>query len=382
MIIGIDGNEANVENRVGVNQFAFGVLWGIYRIAKEKNLFLKKKVRFLIFLKNQPQKDLPPETRWWRYEVFGPQKLWVLTGLTKRLLWKKPRPDIVFFPSHYLPLISSVPLVVSVMDLGFLRWPEQFTKKDFLQLKYWTSFSVRRAKKIIAISQSTKKELTEVYNLSPSKIVVAHPGFKKIFPLSKVVDFQRVKKKYGLGKYILYLSTLKPNKNVEGLVEAFSLLKKENKFLPYQLVIAGKKGWLYQQIFAKVKRLNLEKEVVFTGFVPDEEVPALLAKATVFVLPSFWEGFGIPVLEAMAAGVPVVCSSVGALPEVAGKAAVFVDPYSPSSIAQGIAAVLKDKKKRMKMIKEGRKQVKKFSWEKCSKIILNVLLNQGNENRQ
>jgi len=374
----IDGNEANIENRVGVNQFAFEVLWGIYKLkAKNKKLGINK---FLVFLSETPQADLPPETKWWQYEVFGPKKFWTWTGLVKRLYFGKPKPDILLSLSHYGPGFSPIPFVISIMDLGFLRFPEQFTKKDFFQLKYWTQWSVKKAKKIIAISKFTKEDIVKTYNVKSEKIVVAPLGFQKIKSGKlKAKDLSEklkaIKEKYGVdGNYILYLGTLKPSKNVKSLVDAYHVLCSKFNVQGYKLVIAGKKGWLYQSIFEKTKQLGLENKIIFTGFVPDEEVPILMKGARLFVMPSFWEGFGIPVLEAMDAGVPVVCSNAGSLPEVAGEAALLVNPYNSKDIAERIKKILTNQKLRQKLIESGKERIKMFSWEKCSKIILKTLL--------
>lgn len=378
MIVSIDGNEANIKNRVGVNQFAFEVLWGAYKLkAKNKKLGVNK---FLVFLSENPRADLPPETEWWRYEVFGPKKFWTWTGLVKRLYFGKPKPDVLFSLSHYGPGFSPIPFVISIMDLGFLHFPQQFTKRDFFQLKYWTRWSVKKAKKIITISKFTKKDVIKTYGVKSEKIVVAPLGFQKIKDekleakdLSE--KLKTIKEKHGInGNYILYLGTLKPNKNIEGLIDAYYILRSRFNISDYKLVIAGKKGWLYQSIFKKVKQLGLENKIIFTGFVPDEKVPILMKGTKLFVMPSFWEGFGIPVLEAMDAGVPVVCSNAASLPEVAGEAALLVNPYNSRDIAEGIRNILTDQKLRQKLIEKGKEQIKVFSWEKCSKIILKTLL--------
>ena len=381
MIIAIDANEANIKKRVGSNQFAFEVIWEMYKEMVDGRWPMVNK--FLIFLSKKPRADFPPETDWWKYEVFGPRRFWTWTGLTRRLYWGKLKPDVLFSPSHYGPLFSPIPHVISIMDLGFLRWPEQFTKKDFYQLKYWTKWSVKRAKKIIAISEFTKRDIIKTYRIDPDRVIVAYPGYKKTpnpkfqipnsyqAPNSKFQKLLgKVKKKYEIkGKYILYLGTLKPSKNIEGLLEAFKLL-----IPPLKLVIAGKKGWLYQQIFEKVRQLGLKNRVLFPGFIPDEEVPILIEGAEVFVMPSFWEGFGIPVLEAMDAGVPVVCSDRGALPEIVGDAALLTNPDKPTKIAKAIEKVLFDVSVRDKLVKSGKERVKSFSWEKCSKIILDSVV--------
>jgi len=189
---------------------------------------------------------------------------------------------------------------------------------------------------------------------------------------------RQVKNKYSIvDDYIAYVSTLKPSKNVDGLVEAYGLLKgdKTIKNLP-QLVIAGKKGWMYESIYKKVKELGLEKNVIFTDFLPDDEKPALIAGSKAFVLPSFWEGFGIDILSAFGCGVPVVTSNVGSIPEVGGEAAVYFDPNKVKSIAEGIKKVLKMSKEEYNKRREmGFVQARKFSWQKCAKLTLETIEN-------
>jgi len=302
MIIGIDANEANIKNRVGINQFAFETMWGIYRKVKSGRGKDNKNLKFLIFLQEKPLKDFPPESEWWQYEVFGPKKFWTWTGLIKRLYFGKPRPDIFLSLSHYGPGFSPIPFVITVMDLGFLHFPRQFTKKDLYQLKYWTYWSVKRAAKIITISHFSKKDIIETYHINSKKVVVAYPGFKKTQNLKLKtqnynLELKNLKQKYKIKKdYLLYLGTLKPSKNIEGLIKAYKILIDKYQLPEIDLVIAGKKGWFYENIFKLVKQLNLEDRVIFTDFISDGEVPILMAGAKVFVMPSFWEGFGIPVL--------------------------------------------------------------------------------------
>lgn len=356
MIIAIDGNEANVPQRVGVNRFAYEVVCGLYRLRSQEN-------KFLIFLKDSPKDDLPKEDKNWQYEVFGPKPFWTSFALSKRLYLNSPKPDIIFSPSHYGPLFSPIPSVISIMDLGFLHWPNQFTKKDFFQLKYMTRLSIKRAKKIIAISEFTKQDIVNTYGIKPEKIVVAYPGVNQ-------TKNKKLKAKNKYGKYILFLGTLKPSKNINGLIEAFKLLDEKD----LKLIITGKKGWLYQQIFEKVKELDLEEKVIFTGFVSDQEAEKLLKNAEVFVLPSFWEGFGIPAVEAMAVGIPVVASNAGSLPEILGNAAVIVDPNKPEDIAAGIKKAINDAKLRKQLVAAGRERALVFNWQNCCKIIYETLI--------
>ncbi|MGB9706962.1 MAG: glycosyltransferase family 4 protein [Microgenomates group bacterium] len=367
MKIALVGYEANIKNRVGSNQYAFEIIWALWKIDKKND--------YVIFLPSPPLKDLPPTRKNWSYEVVGPKKLWNFLGLPWGLVKEKPRPDVVFVPGHYAPVFVPAPLVISIMDLGYLRFPQHFTKPIYWKLKFWTEFSLKKAKKILAISRGTKEDIVKFYKIPEEKIVVTYPGVGEKFqiPNSKF-QISKIKKKYKIaGRYILFLGTLKPSKNIEGLLEAFKLII-TNYELPITLVITGKKGWMFEEVFKKVKALNLEKQVIFTDFVEEKKVPALMAGAEVFVLPSFWEGFGIPVLEAMSLGVPVVASNVGALPEVVGEAGVLVDPNKPQEIALGIKKALENKEK---LVKLGYQQVKKFSWEKTAQKTLEVLEEVG-----
>lgn len=375
MIIGIDGNEANsirpdINARVGVNQYAFGLLCALYK-TDEENIYH-------IYLSLPPKDDLPNERDNWKYKVIGPAKFWTQWRLPLELFLKKPRPDVFFSPSHYAPRFSPVPIVISVMDLGFYRFPEQFRKKDLWQLKSWTEYSAKKAAHILTISESTKKDIIARYGVRPEKITVTYPGYDKEKFKYQIpnIKIKEIKKRYKIkGEYLLFLGVLKPNKNVESLLEAFkTLTSHESRVTSHQLVIAGKKGWLYESIFQKIKELGLEDKVIFTDFIPDEDIPALMAGAKVFVLPSFWEGFGIPVVEAMAVGTPVVVSDAGSLPEIVGDVGVIVNPYDPNSIAEGLQKVISLPENQYNRLKTRvARQAARFDWADTARRTLEVL---------
>ena len=362
MLIGIDGNEANRPDRVGVNQYAHGLLWGLWRFSTTH--------RFTIYLSGLPLPSLPPEKENWHYRVIGPPKLWTQWRLPLDLFTHLPRPDIFFSPSHYAPRASPMPTVVSVMDLGFINAREQFNRKDYLQLTNWTAYSVKNARGIIAISNATKKDIQQHYALPAGKIVVIYPGYDQVrFHPRSPGEVRKVLKKYGIEiPYLLFLGSLKPNKNVERIIEAFSLLPKKQKI---SLVIAGKKAWLYQSIFEKASALRLGKKVIFTGFFPEEDLPYLVSGAAAFVSPSLFEGFGIPVVESLGSGVPVVVSAVASLPEVAGGVGIYVDPSRVEDIARGIRAALSQKPSKNRRLYLN--QAQKFRWEKSAADLIAAL---------
>lgn len=375
MVIGIDGNEANQKNRVGIGQFAYSVLREIERIDKKNS--------FIIYLKNSPLPDMPQARSGWQYKIFGPGKLWTQIALPFKLFTQKDKLDVFFTLSHYAPRFSPCPMVISIMDLWHHRHPEQFTKRDLFQLTSWEEYSVKKAKEIITISKFSKKEILKFYSYPKERIIVAYPGYTK-FQIPRLpgpgiggqanskYQMQVVRKKYQIeGDYLLYLGTLQPKKNIEGLIRALGFLNSNIK-----LVIAGKKGWLYEKIFSLVKELQLEHRVIFTGFIEEEEKPYLMAGAKAFILPSFYEGFGIPAAEAMSLGVPVILSKEGSLPEVGGNAAIYFDPYQVKDITKAIEKFLSlNKEDRDEIIREGKKQAEKFSWEACAQKILETLEN-------
>lgn len=370
MNIGIDGNEANVENRVGVNKYAFEMIWGLYRLTQNKPY----KHELIVYLKDKPLNDLPKERENFKIKIIPGGGLWILTKLTPHLLKNPERIDVLFSPSHYTPPILAIPRVCSIMDLGYLKFSGQFEKKVLWQLKCWSAISIFVSKHIFTISDSSKKDIVRHYPYASKKITVTHLGYEKDkykIGIDKNL-VRQIKNRYSIvDDYILYLGTIKPSKNIIGLIEAFSRLKTDCK-----LVIAGKKGWMYEKVFNMVKNLNLEYKIVFTDFFPEKDKPQLIAGAKVFVLPSFWEGFGLDVVTSMACGVPVVVSNVGSLPEVVGEAGILVDPENIDSIKSGIEKVLNmENKEYNKLVQKGLIQVKKFSWERCSQKTLETIEN-------
>ena len=175
MIIGIDGNEANIRNRVGVGRYAYELLWQFYKVQSSK---LKVK-SFNIYLKDKPLDNLPKETEWWKYKIVGPRKLWTQVGFLINLFFDKPQPDVFFTPSHYAPRFCPCPSVISVMDLSYLKYPELFKPNDLWQLKNWTEYSVKKAQKILTISNSSKNDIIKYYGIREDKVSVTYPGFNK-----------------------------------------------------------------------------------------------------------------------------------------------------------------------------------------------------------
>ena len=366
MIIGIDGNEANVERKVGIGEYAYELLTQFAKI-KDEGRF-----KFQIYLKENPRTEMPVPSSNFKYKVVGPKKMWTQFGLPLSLFVGK-KPDIFFTPTHYAPRFSPVPTVISVMDLSFIHFPELFAKKDLYQLVSWTKYSVKNASKIFTISKSSKDDIIDIYGVEDKKVIVTYPGIKE-GSSAKILTMDDLRKKFGIDKdYILFVGTLQPRKNIVKLVEAFSKIEREN----LMLVIVGKKGWLYEDILLSPRKFGVGERVSFLDFVEDKDLPSLYRNASCFVLPSLYEGFGLPVLEAMKYGCPVLTSNVSSLPEAGGDAAIYFDPQDADDIKEKIEKVISNPKLRSEMIEKGKQQIKKFSWEKTARETLKVLESLG-----
>jgi glycosyltransferase involved in cell wall biosynthesis len=384
MIIGIDGNEANVKNRVGIGEYALELLMQFYNFQ-----FPISNFQFTIYLKAPPLAHMPKEREGWKYKVIGPRRLWTRFALPLRLFTQKHRPDVFFTPTHYGPWISPMPTAISIMDLSFLHFPGLFNKKDLYQLTNWTLRSVKQSKKIFTISEFSKNDIIKTYGIEPGKVVVTYPGIKEDLRFKiKDLRMDELKKKYKIDRpFILFVGTLQPRKNIAKLIEAFAMLKnqktmnneQESNMKELELVIIGKKGWLYEEILEAPKKFSVEDRVKFLDFVGDDDLPSFYKNALCFCLPSLYEGFGLPVLEAMQLGCPVLTSNVSSLPEAGGDAAIYFNPEDASDIAEKLKLVINDEGLRIKMREKGYNQIKKFSWEKAAKQTLSVLQELGSK---
>ena len=382
MKIGIDGNEANTSERVGIGEYAFQLL---------KNIaVMDKKNDYDILLKNDPQISLPKEKEKWHYEVFGPRFFWTQFALPAKLLLKSERYDVFFSPTHYAPRYVNCPLVISVMDLSYIYFPEMFKKKDLYQLRLWTDYSVRKADRIMTISQYSKSAIVDYYKVPPEKVAVTYPGYNKEnykLPFDcaqggQITNYKlkmnKIRHKYKInGDYILFVGTLQPRKNLVRLIEAYNETLRLRSGQAMKLVIVGKKGWLYEKIFERVKQLNLKKEIIFLDYILEDDLPILYQGASCFILPSLYEGFGIPAVEAMACGIPVAVSNVSSLPEIVGEAGITFDPLDVNDIAKSIKRLLTDQRLREEKIKKGLERVKLFDWNVCAQKTLSVLQTLG-----
>ncbi len=225
------------------------------------------------------------------------------------------------------------------------------------------------SKKIITISQSSKNDIIKFYKVPENKVRVVHLGLKEIKMDSSVKSIEEFGVK---GKFILFVGTLQPRKNIIRLIQAYSLLPQTLKD-SHQLVIIGKKGWLYDEILATPQKYGVEDRTLFLDYITDVDLPSFYKKAAIYVLPSLYEGFGLPILEAMRYGCPVLTSNVSSLPEAGGDAAIYFDPENTEDIEEKMEKVLTDHDLRIKMKEKGLSHYKKFTWDKAAHEVLNVV---------
>ena len=359
MLIGIDGNEANVERRVGVSVYALNLL---KYFAKASSTDLK----FRIYLRRDPLPDLPKKNKNFDYDVVSGSFLWSQIFLPLRLFQQNDL-DVFFSPAHYLPRFCPAPTAVTIHDLAYLYFPGDFLKSDLMKLRDWTKYSVGKAQKIIAVSKTTKKDVIKAYDVDQNKIEVIYNGYEK----KHLPSESKLKYDVGNNPYLLYVGTLQPRKNITTLIEAFYKFKQIHS--QFKLVVAGKKGWLYEKIFNLVTELGLEDDVYFTDYVSDNQLIFLYKNAFCFIMPSLYEGFGIPPLEAMSFGCPVVSSISSSLPEVAGDAALYFDPKNPVDLVEKLKDLKDNPDLRKRLIKKGAERVKQFSWTDCAEKTLKVI---------
>lgn len=364
MLIGIDASRAITEPRTGTENYSVQIVRGLVRVGEGHDFRLYLRPRPL------PPSGLLPEGPRVRWHTIGPNRLWTHIGLAGEML-RNP-PDVLFVPAHVVPMFHPRATVVTIHDIGYHYYPQHHTLPARLYLEASTRLSCRAARRVIADSHSTARDLVRVYGLDASRITVVYPGVDPRFARADRQTQDAVRRRYGLERpFLLYLGTIQPRKNLVRLVEAFARLPRD--LAGVDLALVGGTGWLAGDIFRRVGDLGLQDRVHFVGYAPDEDLPALLSAAECLVMPSLYEGFGLPVLEAMACGTPVICSNASSLPEAAGEAALFFSPHDVQGMADAMARVLTDAALRETLVEGGYAHVARFSWEQASREVLDVL---------
>jgi glycosyltransferase involved in cell wall biosynthesis len=292
--------------------------------------------------------------------------LWEQAALP--LLARQTQLDLLHGAVNVVPALAACPSVVTVHDLSFMRYPQAFPPVQRAYLQSQVRRSTRAARQVIAVSQATKQDVVELFGVAPERIDVVHNGVDASFCPAPAGQVEAFRRRQGLPeRYILHVGTLEPRKNLVRLVQAFAQVRANDPGQPpAKLVLAGGKGWDYGAIFAEVDRLGLAQDVIFPGYVADEELAWWYRAAAVFAYPSLMEGFGLPVLEAMACGAPTVTSNLSSLPEVAGDAALLVDPTSMDALADALLRLMADAGLANDLRARGQAQAARFPWSRTA----------------
>ncbi|MGE0884441.1 MAG: glycosyltransferase family 4 protein [Blastocatellales bacterium] len=286
-------------------------------------------------------------------------------------------PVDVLHVQYTAPPFCPAPVVATIHDLAFEHMPETFTRRGSLQLKLTVRRTARRAAKIATVSEYSRQDILRTYKLPPEKITVTYNGIESHFTeqTESEAEAKDVRQRFGIeGDFLLAVGSLQPRKNLVRLIRVYSQLRSENPDFAPQLVIVGRKLWLADEIFAEIRQQRWADDVILTGYVPDQDLPKLYRAATAFVYPSLFEGFGLPPLEAMACGTPVLTSNVSSLPEVTGEAALLIDPKNESELAAALLRITDDHNLRAQLRRRGIEQAKKFTWRTAAETTLQLYL--------
>lgn len=280
--------------------------------------------------------------------------------------------DLLHGTVNVVPIASMVPSVVTVHDLAFLRHPERFPASKVAYLRAAVAASVRRARRVIAVSATTARDLQELLGVSAERITVIYPGVDSSFrprPPAEVEAFRR--EVFGGRPYVLFVGTLEPRKNIDVLIRAFAAAKRDLGF-PHVLALVGGRGWMFESIFTLIADLGIERDVRSVDYVAQELLPLWYNGADLFVYPSVYEGFGLPVLEAMASGAPVITSSVGSMAEIAGDASLAVEPGSQELLQMAIGGLIQDPSRRDQLRAAGLARAADFGWRRAAAATVGV----------
>ncbi|XOU94883.1 MAG: glycosyltransferase family 4 protein [Candidatus Kerfeldbacteria bacterium] len=397
MIIGIDASRANKENKTGTEWYAYNVLEEFKKIIpKEDQVILYSKDKLRGDLSKLPNNFSNKILRW------PPGFLWTQLRLSWEVFFHKP--DVLFIPAHTIPLLSPKKTVTTLHDVGFEEFHELYSKKtigpenfiiNFIfgiafriltlgkyknnELEYhrWSArLALEKAKKVITISDFSINEIKKHFNISGDKLVNVYNSYNPIFrKISDESEINKILQKYNIkDNFFLYIGRLEEKKNIPRLIEAFSIFKKEN-FCDTKLVLVGAQGFGYDRVKSNIIKYNLESEVIELGWIDNIDLPYLVNAAKIFCFPSLYEGFGMPIIEAMVCGTPVITSDFGAMKEVAKDAALLVDSYNIKNIADGMSIIYNDNELSEKLVQKGFERVKSFSWEKTASMIKEVIYN-------
>jgi glycosyltransferase involved in cell wall biosynthesis len=365
MKIGIDASRAFQKNKTGIEEYSFQVIKHLRGIFEKEQVILYCNPAINI----KPYFKLPGN---WRIKNLRAPIFWTQIRLSLEMLFHPV--DVLFVPAHTVPLIHPKNTVVTIHGLEYEFCPGAYSAWQKFYMRFVIKNSCRWAEKIISVSENTKKDLMRLYKVPEEKIEVIYEGIftnqGSTFPSASSADFSR--SNLSTSRYFLFVGRLEERKNICGIVESFEILKRKYK-ISQKLILVGKFGFGGEKIKSKIDSSEYKSDIIMTGYVSDENKHYLLANADVFIFATFYEGFGLPILEAQSVGTPVVTSSISSMPEIANGSAVLVDPKKPQEIAEAAYKLISDESYKNDIIKKGLRNIKRFSWEKCAEEVSSFL---------
>jgi glycosyltransferase involved in cell wall biosynthesis len=377
MIIGIDASRAFLKERTGVEEYSYQVVKCLRGKLENHQAGLastrgdiRESRRVVLYLRKNQTVDFPLPKNWQVKTINFPY-FWTQLGLSLEMLLHPI--DALFIPAHTVPVIHPKKTIVTVHGLEYEVMPQAYSFLARMYMRLSIKSSCRWASLIIAVSENTKKDLMKFYKVSKNKVTVVHEGVADKLQTTNHESQALLTGSQINSKSLLFIGRLEERKNIIGIVRAFEILKDRYK-IPHKLVLAGRFGYGEKRICQEMKVGKYGEEIVCAGYVSEEEKWSLLQSADIFLFPTFYEGFGLPVLEAQSVGVPVVTSNVSSLPEVGADSVAYCDPHEPVSIADAAYSLIGDSERKNDIIEKGLENVKRFSWDKCAEEIVAMIL--------
>ena len=368
MTIGIDASRAFVKTKTGIEEYAYRVIKHLRDCLGDQPVVLYLDSR--VNEKKYIDFELPQN---WKVKFLRAPIFWTQARLSLEMLFRPV--DVLFVPAHTVPLIHPKNTIVTIHGLEYEFCPGAYSFWQRFYMRLVIKNSCRWAKRIIAVSKNTKKDLTRLYKVPEGKIEVIYEGISDNNFQFSIFNFQKVFNDKIFKPYFLFIGRLEERKNITGIVESFEILKKKHK-VPHKLILVGKFGFGAERIKSKISESDYRNDIILTGYVSDNEKSDLLKNAEIFLFPTFYEGFGLPILEAQSVGTPVVTSNISSMPEVAGESTVLVDPKDSSAIAEAAYKLISDESYKNDIIQKGLENVKRFSWEKCAREVADIIKNK------
>jgi glycosyltransferase involved in cell wall biosynthesis len=363
VLIGIDASRTVLARRTGTERYALEITRALIAAAPDE--------QFVLYFNQPPADGLMLRSANVRWRVIPSRRLWTLARLSIEMATHPP--NVLFVPAHSLPPILPRASVATIHDLGYLHFPREHPPAARILRRLANRWSARRATRVIAISGATRDDLVRYDGIAPARIAVVHHGLTALFQAPQTpASIEAVRQRHGLAEpYLLFVGTLQPRKNLERLLLAFDRVAADEATLTLALV--GAMGWQQERLTRALAGLRARDRVRVLGFVDDADLPPLMAGALALAYPSLYEGFGLPAIEAMACGTPVLTSTTSSMPEVVGDSALLVDPLSVEAIAGGLRRILRDEALRRDLRERGLERARMFTWERAARETQAVL---------